>query len=121
MQTLPLGKRWLAAGREAATRSLLPHVCSRKTSMRRQHVVLAAQQGNPAEDFAKQAQDFARRTSKSVSDFVRDQELDKKAAAAYEDASQQLRTNYMKLDADWDIAGRFNNAQQRLSEKAQVC
>jgi hypothetical protein len=53
----------------------------------------ASQKGGP--DFnraAEQAQDFARRTSESAKDWVRQQELDKKAAAAYEDAQQQLRT-----------------------------
>lgn len=78
-----------------------------------------AEQKNVADDVAKQAQEFARRTSQNMSDFVRQQELDKKAAAAYEDASQQLRTSYMRLDAEWDLAGRWNNLQGRLSEKVQ--
>ena len=61
-----------------------------------------------------------RATSKGVSDFVREQQLDKKAAAAYEDASQQLRTSYMRLDAEWDLAGRMSNLQGRVKETAQV-
>jgi hypothetical protein len=69
---------------------------------------------------AKQAQDFARRTTRQVSDFVRERELDKKAAAAYADASESVRTNYMRLDAEWDLSGRLNSMQGRLNETAQV-
>jgi hypothetical protein len=52
----------------------------------------AAPKGPDFSRAAEQAQEFARRTSESFSEFVKQQELDKKAAAAYEDAQQSLRT-----------------------------
>ncbi len=81
----------------------------------------AQQQGSsPAEEFTRQASDFARRTSRSVSEFVKEKQLDKKASAAYEDASQSLRTSYLKLEAEYDFGRKLTSIQGRLSEKAQV-
>ncbi|KAI8471464.1 MAG: hypothetical protein J3K34DRAFT_468238 [Monoraphidium minutum] len=83
-------------------------------------VAAAAQPQPPSpEELARQAQDFARRTTRQVSQFVRERELDKKAAAAVEDANQRLRTSYMKLDAEYDLTGRWSNLQGQVKEKAQ--
>ncbi|GBF96062.1 hypothetical protein Rsub_08938 [Raphidocelis subcapitata] len=86
--------------------------------------VRAQQQQQPgsnaaAEDLGRQAQEFVRSTSRRVGDFVRETELDKKAAAAYEDASQQLRTSYARLDAEFDLAGRLSSLQGRITEQTR--
>lgn len=66
-----------------------------------------------------QAQEFARSTSRRVGDFVRQQELDKKAAAAAADASQRARTAYARLDAEYGLAGRLAGLRGRLGERTR--
>lgn len=89
------------------------------SAARRSRVRLAPRAAQQQPDLGKQAQEFARSTSQKFSSFVKDQELDRKAVAAYEEASQQLRTSYMKLEAEYDLGRKISTIQARAVEKAQ--
>eukprot|EP00877_Chromochloris_zofingiensis_P003022 jgi/Chrzof1/12720/Cz07g05050.t1 len=78
-------------------------------------------------NIAQKAQQFAETAKRRVSDYVREQKLERKAAtaskeaqqkltSAFEEAQQNMRRTYMKLDAEYNIQANADNAAKKVEE-----
>jgi hypothetical protein len=90
----------------------------------------SSSEGGSSNTFVEQAQRFADTTQQRVSEFVRDQKLDQRAAEAGKAAQERLaelgqqteqsvRRTYMKLESEHNISGRLRRTQTWLSEAAR--
>ena len=80
--------------------------------------------------FTEQAQRFAGEAQQKMQDFVKQQELDRKAAEASreaqkrvkswgEEAEQNMRRTYMKLESEHNLSQRFSRTRAWVSEKVR--
>lgn len=80
--------------------------------------------------FAQRAQEFAETAQQRVQNFVRQQKLDEKAAAAsqsakdqltaaYEETEQSVRRTFLKLESEHNISGRIEDAKKKATETAR--
>lgn len=77
--------------------------------------------------FAEQAQRFADSAQQKVQDFVKEQKLDEKATeaskevqqrmkTAYDEAQQNMRRTYMKLESEHNLSQKFERTKTWVSE-----
>eukprot|EP00879_Flechtneria_rotunda_P001703 GHRR01001865.1.p1 GENE.GHRR01001865.1~~GHRR01001865.1.p1 ORF type:complete len:286 (+),score=109.27 GHRR01001865.1:158-1015(+) len=80
--------------------------------------------------FAQRAQEFAGTAQQRLHDFVQEQELDRKAAAAskaaqeklstaYQETEQNVRRTYMKIESEHNLSAKVNQTRRWLSERAR--
>lgn len=81
-------------------------------------------------EFAQRAQEFAASAQQKVQDFVKEQNLEEKAAAAtktakekfaaaYEETEQNVRRTYMKLESEHNISSRVEGVKKKVTETAR--
>lgn len=93
-------------------------------------VTCRASSNSSSSQFAQRAQEFAETAQQRVQEFVKEQKLDEKAAAAtktakqklstaYEETEQNVRRTYMKLESEHNISSRVDGVKKKLTEKAR--
>jgi hypothetical protein len=96
--------------------------------LRQQTLCWASNTGSTStSSFAEQAQRFADSAQQKMQDFVKEQKLDEKAAEAgkeaqqrvktlAEEAQQNMRRTYMKIESEHNISQRFERTKTWVSE-----
>eukprot|EP00878_Enallax_costatus_P004504 GHUV01004744.1.p1 GENE.GHUV01004744.1~~GHUV01004744.1.p1 ORF type:complete len:287 (+),score=109.23 GHUV01004744.1:298-1158(+) len=86
---------------------------------------------NTSDDtFAQRAQEFAETAQQRVQDFVKQQKLEEKAAAAgqsakqklteaYEETEQNVRRTFMKLESEHNFSSKIDGAKRKVAETAR--
>ncbi|WIA42739.1 hypothetical protein OEZ86_008682 [Tetradesmus obliquus] len=87
----------------------------------------AASNTTSSNSFTQKAQEFAETAQQRVQEFVQEQKLDEKAAAAskqakekfsaaYEETEQNVRRTYMKLESEHNISDRVGRTKKWVNE-----